>query len=254
MKYVLLFIAAISSFFYSCAEVAFLKLTNYMSSRGLILYASSFPNGTIFSIGTAYGSDKTVSAITNANPAVASSTSHGFTDGDIIVVSSGWTVLNGAVVRVDASDTNTFALEGVDASSTTVFPTGAGVGTVREVTTFVSLSQVKNIVPSGGEQQFYQWQYLEERTQRQRPTVKNARALTITLDYDPDLPWHQALITADQLGTPHAIKALLPNNDIILFSMFVAYDGEPSFQLNVNQEVTLALSYDNPRSRRYDAA
>lgn len=253
MKHVLLFIAAMISFFYSCAELAFLKLTNYLSSRGLILYASSFPNGTIFSIGTTYGAAKPVTILSNADPAVATSTAHGLTDGDIIVVASGWTVLNGAAVRVDASDTNTFALEGVDASNTSIFPAGAGIGSVQEVTDFVSLSQVVNIVPSGGEQQFYQWQYLEERTQRQRPTVKNARSLTLTLDYDPDLPWHQAFLTADQLGTPHVIKAQLPNNDIILFSMFVAYDGEPTFQLNVNQQVTIALSYDNPRSRRYDA-
>lgn len=235
-------------------DPVYVWLTNWMHRQGLMLAASSFPNGTIFSIGSAYGAAKVISDISNTNPGVASSTGHGFEDGNILVLTSGWPMLNGAVIRVDGAVTDAFDIEGFDASNTTLFPDGGGAGTAREVTTWVPLSQVTDVQPSGGEQQFYQWQYLEERAQRQRPTFKNARSLTITADYDPDLPWHAALLAADQLGTPHAIRAALPNGAVILYNMYVAYDGEPSFVKNQNQQVTVSLSYDNPRSQRYSAA
>ena len=45
-----------------------------------------FPNGTIFAIGTAYAATKTISAVSNANPGVATSTAHGYTDADILLL------------------------------------------------------------------------------------------------------------------------------------------------------------------------
>lgn len=213
--------------------------------------ASSFPNGTVFSLGTTYSSPKTVSGVSNASPGVASATAHGFTDGDIVVMTSGWPSLNGAVVRVDNSTIDAFDLEGFDTTNVTAYPSGQGGGTAREVTAWVSLSQVTDVQTSGGEQQFYQWQYLEEKTQRQRPTVKSARSMSLTVDYDPDLAWHAALLAADALNTPHVIRAQLPSGKVIYYNMYVAYDGEPSFTINQNQQVMVSLSYENPRSKTY---
>lgn len=215
--------------------------------------AAQFPNGTIFSIGTAFGSPVDVSAITNANPGVATATAHGFSDGDILVMSSGWTELDGRIVRADASDTNTFALEGIDTSSVTRFPAGAGVGTAKEVTTWVPLSQITDSASSGGEQQFYQWVYLEDGRQRQRPTFKNARSLQLTLDYDPNLAWHAALLTADLSGDPRPLRAALPNGSFLYWNMYVGFDGEPSMTVNQNMQTVATFSFANPLSTRYNA-
>ena len=216
--------------------------------------ASSFPDGTIFSIGTVLAAAKVVSAITNANPGVASSTAHGYTDGDIVMLSSGWTALDGQVIRVDGSIADAFTLEGIDTSNVGLYPAGSGIGTARKVETWVSLSQVKDVEPSGGEQGFYQWRYLEERTQRQRPTVKSARSLSLTLDYDPDLAWHAALLAADRAGVPIPMRAVLPTGVAIYWSVYAAFDGEPGFVIAENQEVSVNFSYNNPRSIRYAAA
>lgn len=216
--------------------------------------ASFFPNGTIFSIGTAYGSAVDISGISNANPGVATAPAHGAADGDIVLVSSGWPGLDQQVVRVDSSDTNSFALEGLDTSNTTLFPAGAGGGSFKKVTAWVPFSQITNSASSGGDQQFYQWVYLEDGRQRQRPTFKNARSLQLTMDYDPLLPWHNAALSADRLGTPHAIRAALPNNDFIYYSMYVGFDGEPTMTANQNMQVSLSLSFANARSLRYTGA
>ena len=57
----------------------------------------SLPNGAAIYIASGYGSAKTVSALTNASPAAATSTSHGLSDGTFIEVTSGWSRANGNV-------------------------------------------------------------------------------------------------------------------------------------------------------------
>jgi hypothetical protein len=205
----------------------------------------------VLSLGTAYETAKTVTAITNANPAVASSASHGYANGDIVVVDSGWPALNQAVARVSATAAGTFALEGYDTTNTSRFPAGAGGGAARKVTAWVPMSQSTDTTSSGGEQQFYQWMYLEDGQQRQRPTFKNARSLTWTMDFDDTLPWYNALLTADRDGSPHVIRIALPTGATIYYNVYVGFDGEPTFVANQNMQVTATFSLASPRSQRY---
>jgi len=213
--------------------------------------ASYFPNKTILSISSAYGSDLTVSAVTNANPGVATSTAHGLSDGDIVLMSSGWTDLNDRPVRVAGSVTNAFNLEGFDTTSTTRFPAGAGIGTVKEVTSFVAFSQVTDVQTAGGEQQYFQWVYLEDGLQRQKPTFKNARSMTVLLDYDNALTWYNTLLAHDLSGDTQVLRAALPNGKVFYWSVVVGFDGEPNFNINTNMQVTAQLALVNPRSTKY---
>ncbi|MDM0041880.1 phage tail protein [Variovorax sp. J22R193] len=213
--------------------------------------SSYFPNKTILSISSAFGSALTVSAITNANPGVASSTAHGLSDGDIVLASSGWTDLNDRPVRVAGSVTNAFNLEGFDTTSTTRFPAGAGVGTVKEVTSFVAFSQVTDVQTAGGEQQYFQWVYLEDGLQRQKPTFKNARSMTVLLDYDNALAWYTTLLAHDLSGDTQVLRAALPNGKVFYWSVVVGFDGEPNFNINTNMQVTAQLALVNPRSTKY---
>lgn len=214
--------------------------------------SSSFPNGTVFALGTTYAAAKVVTAISNASPAVASSVAHGYSAGDIVVLSVP-SRLDQRVIRVAANGapTDLFNLEGIDTTSTTLFPSGFGVGTAVKVTDFVSISQVTDVQSAGGEQQFFQWTYLEDGRQRQRPTFKNARSMTLVMDYDPSLSWHQELIDADIAGTVFALRATLPNASVIYYSVYVGYDGEPTFTINQNQQTTLSVSLACPNSTRY---
>jgi hypothetical protein len=213
--------------------------------------SSYFPNKTILSISSAFGSDLTVSAVTNANPGVATSTAHGLSDGDIVLMSSGWTDLNDRPVRVAGSVTNAFNLEGFDTTSTTRFPAGAGIGTVKEATSFVAFSQVTDVQTAGGEQQYFQWVYLEDGLQRQKPTFKNARSMTVLLDYDNALAWYSTLLAHDLSGDTQILRAALPNGKVFYWSVVVGFDGEPNFNINTNMQVTAQLALVNPRSTKY---
>lgn len=202
-----------------------------------------FPNGTVFSVSTALGTALAVTAITNANPAVASATTPP-ADGAILIAKSGWTELNERVVRSANADTSTFELEGIDTTSLTRYPAGQGAGSVTPVTAWVDLSQVTGIEKTGGEQQFFQWRYVEDRNsrQRQRPTFKNAKVITLMLDYDPALAWYAALREADAVKDTVVLRARLPNNDELYYLVYPSFDADPSMTLDQNMQNTATFS------------
>lgn len=214
----------------------------------------TFPNGTIFSVSNALAAAVAISAISNANPAVASSATPP-TDDSIIVLTSGWPDANGRVFRTQGADLDSFELEGLDTTSLQRYPAGAGAGSFRKVSTWVTLSQVRDVAKSGGEQQFFQWQYVEDisRRQRQRPTYKNAKVLTLTLDYDPALAWYEALTQADNLGEPVVLRAVLPNGAELYYSVYPSFDDDPSMTLNENMTNVATFSLNSQLSR-YEAA
>ncbi|MGK0571086.1 phage tail protein [Bordetella bronchiseptica] len=209
-----------------------------------------FPNGTVFSVSTGLAAALAMTAVTNANPAVASVASPP-TDGSILVVKSGWSELNERVVRAENADVGTIELGGINTTSTSRFPAGQGAGQLIPVSTWVDLSQVTNIEKTGGEQQFYQWRYVEDRSsrQRQRPTFKNAKFITLTLDYDPALAWYEALKEADAVKDTVVLRAKLPNGDELYYLVYPSFDADPSMQLDVNMQNTATFSMTSDFTR-----
>lgn len=80
---------------------------------------------------------KNITAITNANPGVVTSNSHGFSNGDQIYIDSvgGTTQLNGLRFTVAGVTANTFELSGINTTSYGVYTSG---GTATRIYTLVS--------------------------------------------------------------------------------------------------------------------
>ncbi len=213
--------------------------------------SASFPNGTLLAISTAFSAAKTISAITNALPAVATSTAHGLANGTVGLLSSGWPAANDRAFRIANQATNTFELEGFDATNTSRYPAGQGAGSFTPVSTWVTLSQVREMSKSGGEQQFFQWQYLEDAsgTQRQRPTSKSAKAINVTLDYDPALSWYSALDAADAAKTLIVLRATLPSGGLLYYGVYPSFDADPSLVMNENMTNKATFSLNSPLTR-----
>lgn len=203
----------------------------------------SLPNGALVAIASGYGSELTVSAISNANPAVASSTGHGLADGDIVEVTSGWSRLTEKVVKVDQLTADTFSLVGVDSSLTSIYPAAGGAGTVREITGWTQLAQILDSSSSGGEQQFLEYQLLEADAQKRIPTFKSAAGLTFSVADDPTLAGYVLASTANDDRLPRAVRITLPSGATIFYNAYISLNKTPS--LTVNQimavEVTLSL-------------
>ncbi len=208
------------------------------------------PNGAIFSIAAAYGAPKVVTALTNAKPPVATADAHGLTNGAIVEVASGWSNLDGRVARVAAADTGSFELEGFDTTDSTKFPTGTGGGTVRSVTTWQQISQVLESSSSGGEQQFYNYSFLEDSgDEKQIPTIRSARSITLTIADDDTLPHFAILQQANDDRLPRAIRFQLPSGSVIYFRAYVAFSQMPTTTKNqaMALQVTLSLTGEPTR-------
>lgn len=88
------------------------------------------------------GSPKTITGITQADPGVITSTSHGLSDGDEVFVTGvgGMTELNGRNYLVANSTTNTFTLQDlfgndIDTTAFTAFTTGGTAEAIYEIAT-----------------------------------------------------------------------------------------------------------------------
>jgi hypothetical protein len=206
--------------------------------------AFSLPNGATISMGSSYGSTKALSAFSNANPGVATlEASHGIIVGDIFEVTSGWSRANGNVYRASALSTNDVTVEGLNTSSTTLFPAGSGTGTVREVTAWTQITQVLDLTTSGGEQQFATYSPLEDDAEHQIPTVKSPIVIKMKIGDDATLPHYAVLATADADRQQRVIRILLPSGSPIYFSAYVTLQKTPTLTKNevMGLEVTLSL-------------
>jgi len=203
----------------------------------------SLPNGAVVAIAAAYGSTLPVTVVTNANPAVLTSTAHGLANGDYVEVTSGWSRLTGKVMRVANVAANTFELEGLDATSTSVYPAGQGIGSVREITSFTQLAQILSSSSSGGEQQFTDYQFLESDSQKRIPTFKNAAGLSFNVADDATLAGYILASTANDDRLPRAVRVTLPSGAKILYNAYISLNKTPSLTVNevMAVEVTLSL-------------
>ena len=203
--------------------------------------AVSLPNGVLLALGTTLGSPITVTALSNASAAVATAASHGLSDGDIIIVNSGWSRLNERVVRVDNAST-TFELEGIDTTSTSLYPAGSGTGSVTEVQTWTQIAQVLDLSTTGGEMQFATYSFLEQDFESQIPTQSSAQTLTMTVADDPSLAGYIALKAAAETREATPLRLTMPNGAILLYNGYVSFNETPSMTKNEVMGVTATFS------------
>lgn len=215
--------------------------------------AFKLPNGAIMEIASVFSAAVLATAISNANPAVVSAVAHTLEDGDIIVVTSGWTRLNDRTARVDAALTDSFALEGINTTKTNVYTPGAGVGSVRAVSGWAQIAQITEVATSGGDQQFTTFGFLEDDDDRQLPTTKSPISMTITVADDPLLPYVPICEAADEDKEARVVRLKLPNGSEIYYNAYVSITSTPSLSRNNIMTRTITLSLAS-RPTRYQAA
>ena len=93
--------------------------------------------------------NKTITAITAANPAVVTSSSHGYSNGDFVNISGvvGMTEVNGKTFKVADKTTNTFELQNVDgtdinSSGYTAYSSGGVANKIYQITTEYTTAQL----------------------------------------------------------------------------------------------------------------
>ena len=204
--------------------------------------AYSFPEGSRFYFSTTFASAITVTALTNANPAVATATAHGLSNADELLTASGWDDATDTVWRASGIAANTFELSGLDSTNTSFYPTGTGTGTVRKVTNWVEMLQVLNIATSGGDARYTQIEPLSRRNSISVPTGFNPSSLTFTLGWDPTLAFYQTLVGVSRTLTKVAVKIVISGGGTAYAYGQIAVSEQPSMNRNQANTVTAALT------------
>lgn len=204
--------------------------------------AITLATGTQVAIASTYGTQFTVTAITNANPAVATlSASHGVVVGDFIELTSGWDLLNGRIVRVSALSTNDATLEGINTTSTTNYPAGSGTGTGREITAWTSVTQIQSIETSGGDINFADITTVADSTQKQIPTTRSPQQINMTVFDDPALAWFAVAQAASDAKVVTGMRIIFANASRVLLNGYLSVQKVPT--VAVNEPLTAVLGF-----------
>lgn len=124
---------------------------------------------------------KTITAITNANPGVASSTAHGYSNGDIIVLEvQGMFQVDQRVVRVAGVTADSYQLEGIDTTNFDTFSSGSSY----ELTLGTSITTATGITAAGGDFSFIDTTTIHASQRSQVPGLPNAATFTMDNIWD----------------------------------------------------------------------
>jgi hypothetical protein len=201
-----------------------------------------FPEGSRIYFSSTLAAAKTVSILTNANPALATATAHGYSDNDEILLNSGWEDAHEAVWRVDQQSADTFLVLGLDSSNTAFYPAGTGIGSASKVSSWVEIPQWLGIATDGGDPRFTEIAPLSRRNAFKVPTGFNPYGITLTLGHDPaNAAWLQMLALSRTLSKT-AFKIALGGGGTMYMYGYMACSEMPSLNVNEPNKATVAIS------------
>ena len=206
--------------------------------------AITLTTGSTLSVAKTYVASLSFSAATNASPCALTVVGSTIVAGDYVEVNSGWGLLDKRLVRAGAGTSATsIVLEGIDTTDTTKYPAGAGVGSVRKVSAWTQISQVKSISASGGAQQYADVTSIVDVVTRQIPTVRGAVEMTVDVFDDPSLAWYADVMKADDARSPYGMILAFPNGSKTVANAYWSLMRVPTMAQNEALMTQISLSY-----------
>ena len=177
------------------------------------------------SVQSALAATKTITAITKASPGVVSSTAHGYSNGDYVLLSvQGMYQLNYRVMRVSAVATDSFSLEGEDTTNYATFVSG----TAQKITFGTTLATLTNINASGGDFDFVDTTTIHDSIKTQIPGLGNPSTYNFESFWDPSDAGLVALKSASDAQAQRAILFSFSNSQKFVFNGYVGCSLSPT--------------------------
>ncbi|MGO4379700.1 phage tail tube protein [Pseudoduganella sp. RAF19] len=202
-----------------------------------------FAEGSQQQFSNTFASAKTITALTNANPAVATSNAHGYTTGDEILLTSGWEDATNTVWTVTVIDANSFSINGLDASNTSFFPSGSGTGSAQKITGWTTIPQVLTIGGSGGDPRFTDVAPLAKRNAIKIPTGFNATSLTLSLAHDAQNANYKSMVGISRTLSTVAFKQIISGGAVQYGYGYMSVSEQPKLNNNQVNTVDAAFSF-----------
>jgi Phage tail tube protein, TTP len=167
----------------------------------------------------------TITALTKANPGVATSTAHGLTNGQYVrLTASGMYQVDGRIFRVANVTANTFELEGEDTTNYATFVSG----TAEQITFGTTLGSGLTVNVSGGEPEFADVTTIHDSIRRRIPTVTSPLQMAIEAKFDLTDAALTALRAAAATLSTRACLITFSNGWRVAFNGFVSASGFPT--------------------------
>ena len=201
-----------------------------------------FPEGSSQQFSQTFAGAKTITALTNANPAVATSVAHGYTTNDEIILTSGWEDATDSVWRVTVLTADTFSIQGLDASNTSFYPVGTGTGTAQKISGWTSIPQVLTISSSGGDAKFTDVAPLAKRNALKIPTGFNATSITLSLAHDPAQAAYITMLGISRSLSKVAFKQVISGGALTYGYGYMSVSEMPKLNNNSVNTVDAAMT------------
>lgn len=203
----------------------------------------SFPEGAKFLYSKTFAAAKVITALSNADPAVASSVAHGYSNNDELLLNSGWEDAGDSIYRAAAVAADQFSLLDLDTTDTNWFTPGAGVGTAQEISNWKEIPQVLTIASQGGDPRFTTISPLARRNAFNVPTGFNATSVTLTLGYDSSNAIYKEMKAISRTLEKVAFKLLLAGGASSYGYGYMAVSEIPSLNNGQPNSVTASFSF-----------
>lgn len=205
--------------------------------------AYAFPEGSKFYFSQTFASAVTLSAMSNANPTVATSVAHGYVDDDEVLLTSGWEDATDTVFKVDQLTADTFSLLGLDTTDTGFYAAGGGASsTAQKISGWTEIPQVLTIATQGGDPRFTDINPLSRRNGIRVPTGFNGTTITLTLGHDASNANYQTMLNISRRLAKVAFKMVLSGGASTYGYGYMATSEAPTLNVNQANQVTVALT------------
>jgi len=171
-------------------------------------------NGSTFGVQTGFGAQKTITAISQADPAVVAIAAHGYALGTVGEISSvqGMTEINDSLYVVDNPNSGDFELAKTDTTGYTAFVTGSPANGIFKPVTFSSFCEL-----TGANQQDAAANQIEVSTicstaKEFEQGLSDSGSLTLDYNYAGLETVQAALEAAKESGDEVAFKITFPGN------------------------------------------
>lgn len=201
--------------------------------------------GSQYRIAKTYAASIAFSTITNLqDPTITTASAHSINVGDYVEITSGWGRLNHRIVRAKTGTTgSTLVLENINTADVLKYPAGAGGGSIRRITAWTDITQVKSISASGGTQNYADITDITDVVERKIPTTRSAIDVTLDIYDDPSLAWYADVVVADEARTPYGFLIIPANSKPLVANAYWSLMRVPTMAINEAMMTQISLSY-----------
>ena len=202
------------------------------------------PNNIAFAVASIFATAVSVTAASNASEAVLTATNT-FAVGDFVEYTGGWSKATGRVFRVKSPTGTNFVLEALDTSDTNLFPAGAGIGSVRKVTTWVPVTGIVSADVSGGDGKTVEVNLVDSDMPVMLPDGFTATSVSLSIADEPTKPHHAALKSISDAVKLTCLRGVMPSGGVLLYAGYCSFNESPSMAKGSVMAVKATFSLQN---------